>query len=80
MGLADAVVAVSVHFVARVPVMQVHVGRAVGVGTSTELWQITGVTGFSTRCASRLQLQREHIDRQITTHPHLNDNGIRRAN
>lgn len=56
MSLADAVVAVAFHVVAGVPIMQINVGRAVRVGTSTELWQVTGVTGLSTQGASQFQL------------------------
>ena len=39
--LADPIVAVSVHIVTGVPVMQVHISRAMGVGAGTELWQVT---------------------------------------
>lgn len=38
MSLTDAVVAVTIHIVARVSVVQVHIGRAVGVCSGTELW------------------------------------------
>ena len=58
MGLADAVVAVPFHLVAGVPVMQIDVGGAVRVGTGTELRQVTGVTGLSTRGTSRFELCR----------------------
>lgn len=47
-GLADAIVAVAINIVAGVAIMQINIGWAVGVGTSAELWQITGVTGSST--------------------------------
>lgn len=56
MSLADAIVAVAFDGVAGVPIMQINVGRAVRVGTSTELWQVTRVTGLSTEGASHLQL------------------------
>lgn len=52
MSLTDAIVAVSIHIVARMPIVQVHVGRAVGIGTGAELRQVTGVTGLSTRSPS----------------------------
>lgn len=55
-SLADAIVAVAVNVVAGVSVMQINVWWAVGVGTSTELWQVTWVTGLSTQGASWLQL------------------------
>lgn len=44
MGLADAVVAVAVHPVARVPVVQVHIRWAVRAGSRAKLWQIAGIT------------------------------------
>lgn len=56
MSLADAVVAVAFDVVAGVPIMQINVGWAVRVGTSTELWQVTGVTGLSTQGTSQFQL------------------------
>lgn len=37
MSLTDAIVAITIHIVARMPVVQVHIGRAVGVGTGAEL-------------------------------------------
>ena len=55
-SLADAVVAVAFDAVAGVPVVQINVGWAVGVGAGTELWQVAGVTGLSTQGAGRLQL------------------------
>lgn len=55
-GLADAVVAVALHVVARMAIMQINVGRAVRVGTSAELWQVTGVTGLSAERASGFEL------------------------
>lgn len=58
-GLADAVVAVAIHALARVPVVQVHVGRAVRTGPRAELREVAGVAGVPT-CGSRwLQLQGE---------------------
>lgn len=55
-GLADAVVAVAIHPLARVPVVQVHVGWAVRTGPRAELWEVAGVAGVPT-CGSRwLQL------------------------
>ena len=71
--LADAIVAVPVHAVAGVPVVEVHVGRAVGVGASAELWQVTGVTGFSAGRASRLELHTHthtHTQTQTNTNKH----------
>lgn len=43
-GLADAVVAIAVHPVARVPVVQVHVSWAVRAGSRAKLRQIAGIT------------------------------------
>lgn len=40
-GLTDAVVAVALNVVAGVSIMQINIGWAVRVGTSTELWQVT---------------------------------------
>lgn len=57
MSLADAVVAVAINVVAGVPIMQINVGWAVRVGTSTELRQVTGVTGLSTQSAGHFQLR-----------------------
>lgn len=56
MSLTDAVVAVAVHIVACVSIMQINVGWAVRVGTSTELRQVAGVTGLSTQGASWFEL------------------------
>ena len=58
-GLADAVVAVALHIVAGVTVMQVHIGRTVGTDTGAELRQVTRVTGLSTGCTCWLQLHRD---------------------
>lgn len=55
-SLADAVVAVAVHVVAGVAVVQVDVGGAVGAGAGAELGQITGVTGFAAWSSRWLQL------------------------
>lgn len=57
MSLADAVVAVALHAVTGVPVMQVDVGGAVRAGARAELWQVTGVAGLSTQGASGFQLE-----------------------
>ena len=57
MGLADAVVAVAVHIVAGVAVVQVDIGRAVGVCAGAELRQVTRVTGVTAWGARWLQLQ-----------------------
>lgn len=56
-SLADAVVAVALHAVTGVPVVQVNVGGAVRAGAGAELRQVTGVTGLSAQGASRFQLQ-----------------------
>lgn len=56
-GLADAVVAVAVHVVAGVPVVQVDVGGAVGVGAGAELGQVAGVARLPAGRARRLQLR-----------------------
>jgi len=37
MSLTDAIVAVTIHIVACMPVVQVHIGGAVGVGPGAEL-------------------------------------------
>lgn len=55
-SLADAVVAVALHVVAGVSVMQINVGRAVRVGTRAELWQVARVSGLATKRAGQLQL------------------------
>lgn len=52
-SLTDAIVAVAIYIVAGVSIMQINVGRAVRVGTCTELWQVTGVTGLSTQGTSQ---------------------------
>lgn len=59
MSLADAVVAVALHAVTGVPVVQVDVGGAVGAGARAELGQVAGVAGFSTQGPSRFQLEAE---------------------
>ena len=56
-GLADAVVAVAIHPLAWVPVVQVHVGRAVRTGPRAELREVAGIAGVPTRGSRRLQLQ-----------------------
>lgn len=56
-SLAHAVVAVAVHLVAGVAVMQVDVGRAVRAAASAELGKVAGVGGLAARRARRLQLQ-----------------------
>lgn len=58
-GLADAVVAVAVHSLTRVPVVQVHVGRAVRTGSRAELREVAGVARVPARCSCRLQLKGE---------------------
>lgn len=50
-SLADAVVAVALHIVAGVSVMQINVGRAVRVGPRAELWQVARVSGLATKRA-----------------------------
>lgn len=59
MGLADAIVAVAVHALTRVPVVQVHVGWAASTGSRAELREVTGVAGAPARGPRRLQLQGE---------------------
>lgn len=61
MGLTDAVVAVAVHPLTRVPVMQVHVGWAVGAGPCAELRKVAGVAGVPACCSCRLQLKGEGV-------------------
>lgn len=56
MSLTDAIVAVAFNAVAGVPIMQINIGWAMGIGTSTELWQVAGVAGLSTQGASWFQL------------------------
>ena len=67
-SLANAVIAVAVHVVAGVAVVQVDVGGAVRAGAGAELGQITGVTGFTAWSAGRLQLRSE-IDRRKDKDP-----------
>ena len=59
MGLADAIVAVAIHPLAWVPVVQVHVGWAVRTGPRAELREVAGVAGVPTRSSRWLQLQGE---------------------
>lgn len=59
-GLTDAVVAVTVHPLTRVPVVQVHVAWAVGAGTRAELWEVTGVAGVPARRPCWFQLEGEN--------------------
>lgn len=59
MGLADAIVAVAIHLLAWVPIVQVHIGWAVRTGPSAELREVAGVAGVPTRGSRRLQLQGE---------------------
>lgn len=54
MGLADAVVAVAIHAVAGVPVVEVDVRGTVGARPCAEFWQIAGIAGFPAWCARRL--------------------------
>lgn len=56
-SLAHAVVAVAVHLVAGVAVVQVDVGGAVRAAAGAELGQVAGVGGLAARSARRLQLQ-----------------------
>lgn len=56
-GLADAVVAVPIHAVAAVPVVQVHVGRALRAGPRAELGQVAGIARLSARNPRRFELQ-----------------------
>lgn len=55
-SLTHAVVAVSVHLVAGVAVVQVDVGRTVRAAAGAELGQVAGVGGLAARRARRLQL------------------------
>ena len=57
-GLADAVVAVAIHPLARVPVVQVHVGRAVRTGPRAELREVALPGLFTAQCARGQQLSR----------------------
>lgn len=59
MCLTDAVVAVTIHPLARVPIVQVHVGWALGADPCAELREVTGVAGAPARRPRRLQLERE---------------------
>lgn len=56
MCLTDAVVAVTIHPLARVPIVQVHVGWALGADPCAELREVTGVAGAPARRPRRLQL------------------------
>lgn len=58
MGLADAVVAVALHGVAGVAVVEVNVGRAVGVGARAEFGQVARVAGLATHGARRCELEK----------------------
>ena len=58
-GLADAVVAVAVHPLTRVPIVQVHVGRAVRTGPRAELREVAGVARVPARRSCRFQLKGE---------------------
>ena len=53
-GLADAVITVSIQAVAGVAVMQVDVGGAVGADAGAELGKITSVAGFTAWSSSWL--------------------------
>lgn len=55
-GLTDAIVAVAVHPLTRVPVVQVHVGGAVRAGPRAELWEVAGVARVPARCSRRFEL------------------------
>lgn len=57
MSLTDAVVAVALHVVAGVSIMQINVGRTVRVGPRAELWQVARVSGLPTKGAGQLQLR-----------------------
>lgn len=59
MGLADAIVAIAIHSLAWVPVMQVHVGWTVRTGPRAELREVTGIAGAPARCPRWLQLEVE---------------------
>lgn len=83
MGLTDAVVAVAIHPLTRVPVVQVHVAWAVGAGTRAELWEVTGVAGVPARRPCWFQLEGENkgvgsqqhswdaMEQTILTKPHI---------
>lgn len=62
-SLADAVVAVALHIVAGVSIVQINVGRAVRVGARAELWQVAGVAGLATKRSGQLQLRTQTGDR-----------------
>lgn len=55
-GLADAIVAVTIHSLTRVPIMKVHIGWAVRGSSCTEFWEVTGIAGGSACSSWRLQL------------------------
>lgn len=55
--LADAVVAVAIHAVAGVPIVQVNIGRALRAGPRAELGQIAGIARLSAGNPRCLQLQ-----------------------
>lgn len=65
MGLADAVVAVAIHAVARVPIVQVHVGRALRAGPGAELGQVAGIARLSARNPRWLELQTHTASRAV---------------
>ena len=58
-GLADAVVAVAVHPLTRVPVVQVHVGGTVRTGPRAELREVARVAGFPAGRSRGFQLKGE---------------------
>lgn len=64
-GLADAVVAVAIHAMARVPIVQVNVGRALRAGPGAELGQVTGIARLSARNPRWLELQTHTASRAV---------------
>ena len=61
MGLTDAVVAVAIHPLTWVPIVQVHIGWAVRTGTRAELWEVAGIAGVPARRSRRFQLEGEAV-------------------
>lgn len=61
MGLTDAVVAVAIHPLTWVPVVQVHIGWAVWTGPRAELWEVAGIAGVPARRSCRFQLEGEAV-------------------
>lgn len=56
MGLTDAVVAVTIYPLTRVPIVQIDVGWTVRTRSCAELWEVAGIAGAPACSSCRLQL------------------------